>query len=511
MPGMRRASGAHRNRAVTVWQCPVEPHHVGQTCGAPVFRDSFAFEGSPSRTFPLPDCAGWLVIEAAELSDDFYAGWRNAPLSCRQDEEGRTVADVDTGGGAGWGDSRFDPPVRGSRPSVQSIVDKAVFDAGGLKPGGDPVHVAGVEDLFEETEGSTSADYSAGSSAPAVATVEITSRSRVAITPVRTGKATIEVVDRRSGAEAEFDVTVSLLTILNPGDRTYRQGEAITPIPILYLSAVTVPVGAVAVTVEVTVDVSGLPAGLTWSSSSSLVSGTVSADAAVRDYTVTVTANDGVNEEATTADFTITVLEAKRPRAPEPPTWILLADTLTAGRSYPGSHHVVYTGPGPDADYWPLRWARYYYAEGDQHHSEPPEEGAPTWTIVQVYASPPGYWPRDFASFCEVSSEKKPTGSLWSIGDTRRVTTSRGEVLDSADSDSVRFRDGAGNPIARVPAGYDDDSARLFTFRILRYRGDTRLRLWCGGGGVGVRPHGLSADNWARLYSHDVPLPPSSP
>ena len=333
MPGMRRASGAHRNRAVTVWQCPVEPHHVGQTCGAPVFRDSFAFEGSPSRTFPLADCAGWLVIEAAELSDDFYAGWRNAPLSCRQDEEGRTVADVDTGGGAGWGDSRFDPPVRGSRPSVQSIVDKAVFDAGGLKPGGDPVHVAGVEDLFEETEGSTSADYSAGSSAPAVATVEITSRSRVAITPVRTGKATIEVVDRRSGAEAEFDVTVSLLTILNPGDRTYRQGEAITPIPILYLSAVTVPVGAVAVTVEVTVDVSGLPAGLTWSSSSSLVSGTVSADAAVRDYTVTVTANDGVNEEATTADFTITVLEAKRPRAPEPPTWILLADTLTAGRS----------------------------------------------------------------------------------------------------------------------------------------------------------------------------------
>ena len=114
MPGMPDAAREYRNRAVTVWQCPVEPHHVSQACGEPVFRDSFAFAGSPSRTFPLADCAGWLVIEAAELSDDFYDGWRNAPLSCRQDEEGRTVADVDTGGGgAGWEDSRHDPPVRG--------------------------------------------------------------------------------------------------------------------------------------------------------------------------------------------------------------------------------------------------------------------------------------------------------------------------------------------------------------------------------------------------------------
>ena len=114
MPKMPDAAREYRNRAVTVWQCPVEPHHVGQTCGEPVFRDSFAFLGSPSRTFPLADCAGWLVVEAAELSADRHDGWRNAPLSCRTDDEGRAVASANTnGGGDGWGDSRHDPPPRG--------------------------------------------------------------------------------------------------------------------------------------------------------------------------------------------------------------------------------------------------------------------------------------------------------------------------------------------------------------------------------------------------------------
>ena len=50
---------------------------------------------------------------------------------------------------------------------------------------------------------------------------------------------------------------------------------------------------------------SGLPAGLSWSSGQ--VSGTVAAAAAARAHTVTVTANDGVND-AVTATFTITVV-----------------------------------------------------------------------------------------------------------------------------------------------------------------------------------------------------------
>ncbi len=209
MPKMPDAAREYRNRAVTVWQCPVEPHHVSQACGEPVFRDSFAFAGSPSRTFPLADCAGWLVIEAAELSDDFYDGWRNAPLACRQDEEGRTVADVDTGGGgAGWEDSRFDPPVRGSRPSAQSVVDAAIFAAGGLQSNLAPVSVA-VRELFAGTEGTTGAEYMATSSDTTVVTVEVTDNPQVVITPVAPGTATITIVFLRTEARVEFDVTVA--------------------------------------------------------------------------------------------------------------------------------------------------------------------------------------------------------------------------------------------------------------------------------------------------------------
>ena len=207
MPGMPDAAREYRNRTVTVWQCPVEPHHVGQTCGEPVFQDSFAFEGSPARTFPLPDCAGWLVIEAAELSDDFYDGWRNAPLACRQDEEGRTVTDVDTGGGAGWEDSRFDPPVR--RPSAQSVIDAAIAAAGGLKPNlVDPVSVA-VRHLFSDTEDTTGDEYMATSSDETVVTVEVTGNPQVVITPVAPGTATITIDFLRTGARVQFDVTVT--------------------------------------------------------------------------------------------------------------------------------------------------------------------------------------------------------------------------------------------------------------------------------------------------------------
>ena len=132
MPGMPDAAREYRNRAVTVWQCPVEPHHVGQTCGEPVFRDSFAFLGSPSRTFPLADCAGWLVVEAAELSADRHDGWRNAPLSCRMDDEGRAVASANTnGGGDGWGDSRHDPPPRGGGEEVVEDSGPPVLTAPG--------------------------------------------------------------------------------------------------------------------------------------------------------------------------------------------------------------------------------------------------------------------------------------------------------------------------------------------------------------------------------------------
>ena len=373
MPGMPDAAREYRNRAVTVWQCPVEPHHVGQTCGEPVFRDSFAFLGSPSRTFPLADCAGWLVVEAAELSDDRHDGWRNAPLSCRTDDEGRAVASANTnGGGDGWEDSRFDPPVRGP----------------------------------------------AGSAAP---------------------------------------------TITNPGDRSYGRGMAITAFLIMVTSG--------------TVTVEGLPDGLTWSGG--MVSGTVSSSAAVRDYRVTVTANDGVNDPVT-AEFTITVI----------PTWILLADSLAANRGNMGFPGYPFTGAGPDnSSGWPLRWARWYYAEGE-----------PGWTIVQFYSEGSWAFGGSYNVGCSVTgpggnpvwtAELSPSGAPTGTGGAERL---------SSDT-SARRLDGSGNPIPRVPAGYSDDPGRLWTMRFRRSSTVTRLTSACAGN--------ASASN-GQLYYMTVPLPPSS-
>ena len=97
--------------------------------------------------------------------------------------------------------------------------------------------------------------------------------------------------------------------ITDPGDREYAQGEAIETFPI----EVTDPEND-----AVTVEVAGLPSGLSYSSPAGQVSGTVAADAAVQAYTVTVTAHDEVNADVT-LDFTITVTAAvpsPNPNAP---------------------------------------------------------------------------------------------------------------------------------------------------------------------------------------------------
>ena len=68
---------------------------------------------------------------------------------------------------------------------------------------------------------------------------------------------------------------------------------------------------------EVTTTVSGLPSGLSYTNS--LVQGTVSVSATAQEYTVTVSADDGVNA-AVTGSFTITVTEpATTPPANSPP------------------------------------------------------------------------------------------------------------------------------------------------------------------------------------------------
>ena len=193
--------------------------------------------------------------------------------------------------------------------------------------------------LFEDTEGTDGDDYRATSSDVTVATVEITSNPKVRVTPVGPGTATIRVVFLKTGERREFSVRV-LEPPPAPGppaipplpDRTYEQGETIEAFSI----AVTDPNGD-----AVTVTVTGLPDGLTWSPESGRVSGTVAAGAAARAYTVTVTANDGTSD-AVTAAFTITVTP------PAPRKWPVDHTIRHAG----GSSRLLIERPGADG------WAR---------------------------------------------------------------------------------------------------------------------------------------------------------
>ena len=110
---------------------------------------------------------------------------------------------------------------------------------------------------------------------------------------------------------ATFTITVNAPNdppvITSPGNKSYEQGESIAS----FGFKVTDPEGDL-----VTVTVSGLPAGLfyRWGK----VQGAVSASAAVKDYKVTVSAVDRVNE-AVTATFTITVTAASTPPANRSP------------------------------------------------------------------------------------------------------------------------------------------------------------------------------------------------
>ena len=83
--------------------------------------------------------------------------------------------------------------------------------------------------------------------------------------------------------------------ITDPGDKSYEQGKAITAFGITVTDADQD---------TVSVTVTGLPSGLSYTSDQ--VQGTVAVDAAIQDYTVTISADDGVNT-AVEETFTITV------------------------------------------------------------------------------------------------------------------------------------------------------------------------------------------------------------
>ena len=110
MAGMRRASQPHRMRAIEVFHCNSEPRHVLQTCGAPLYSGALQLAGRLELPpIDLAACTSreWLVVTAAELSDDRYDGWRNAPCP-----RPNGVAVGSDGTGPGWDRGEHGPPER---------------------------------------------------------------------------------------------------------------------------------------------------------------------------------------------------------------------------------------------------------------------------------------------------------------------------------------------------------------------------------------------------------------
>ena len=115
------------------------------------------------------------------------------------------------------------------------------------------------------------------------------------------GTATGTILDDDETAQPSLSNAPPVITA--PGDKTYKQGEAITAFDITVTDADDDPV---------TVEFSGLPSGLSYTSGQ--VQGTVAGDVAAQDHTVTISADDGVNT-AVTATFSITVTpELDRPK-----------------------------------------------------------------------------------------------------------------------------------------------------------------------------------------------------
>ena len=105
------------------------------------------------------------------------------------------------------------------------------------------------------------------------------------------------------GIAASIQLTIYLTDvdflpeITVPEDKRYKRGETITAFDITVKDAENDPV---------TVTVTGLPSGLSYSDSK--VSGAVAQDAEFKDYTVTISAKDAGND-AVTATFTVTVFD----------------------------------------------------------------------------------------------------------------------------------------------------------------------------------------------------------
>ena len=168
------------------------------------------------------------------------------------------------------------------------------------------------------------------------------------------------------------------------------------------------------------------------------------------------------------------------------PTWILLQDSLTVSRGIIG---LMRSGRGPDnSGGWGLQWARWYYPADNRNH-----------TVVQFYST--GSWAYGGSSTvgCRTLNQSSEDVGEGYLNPSGTAQNTRGVVLLDSDTSVVR-RDASGNVVTRVPAGDSDDPARLWTMRLMRRTGDTRITSHC-----------KNNTNWVgQLYYTDVPQPPSS-
>ena len=149
------------------------------------------------------------------------------------------------------------------------------------------------------------------------------------------------------------------LAITTPGDKTYEQGEAITAFGITVTDADND---------TLTVTVTGLPSGLSYTDGQ--VSGTVASDATAQDYTVTISADDGVNA-AVTAAFTITVAPPLR-TARSVTNPVPGAPTVTRTEfSTPTAPALDVTWTKPDSNGLTISWYKLQYRK----------QGG-TWTVA---------------------------------------------------------------------------------------------------------------------------------
>ena len=170
----------------------------------------------------------------------------------------------------------------------------------GLRAGARRLSVPGLLSGLSASNGQVQGTVADDAAAQAHA---VTVRADDGVNPAVEATFTITVTE----AVATNDPTNAPPVITSPGSQTYEQGETITSFGITVSDADRD---------AVTVNVTGLPSGLSYTDGQ--VQGTVSTSAAAQAHTVTISADDRVNA-AVTATFTITVTEEEEEIASNSP------------------------------------------------------------------------------------------------------------------------------------------------------------------------------------------------